>query len=36
MTWSPAELLAQMTVRDGRATLPGGMSYKVLVLRCPA
>jgi len=27
-----AELLAQMTVRDGRATLPGGMSYKVLVL----
>jgi hypothetical protein len=27
-----AELLAQMTVRDGRPTLPSGMSYRVLVL----
>jgi hypothetical protein len=27
-----AELLSQMTVRDGRPTLPSGMSYRVLVL----
>ncbi len=26
------ELLARMTVRDGRATLPSGMSYRVLLL----
>ncbi len=26
-----AELLSRMTVRDGRATLPSGMSYRVLV-----
>lgn len=27
-----AEILARMTVRDGRIVLPGGMSYRVLVL----